>query len=362
MILFRRQMIVVSLFVLLALSCATLIAWAEPATDVNSQSRTYKNPILTEGGPADPDVILVDGTYYLYPTTHGHGYDVWTSTDLVNWEPRGSVFKAPHGGAWAPDVFHNKRGDGKFYLYYTDSGPDAPSNGPWGKQIGVAVIDSPLGPFEDKKVLAAGSIDAHLFQDDDGRLYLYYVEIANGFKIFAQRMADPLTPARGREGNRVEVLHPTERWEMVSGHVTEGPFMLKHKGIYYLMYSGTGADSPNYGIGYATSTSPLGPFKKYAGNPIVHRSDGTAGPSSSGTRATDVPGQEPRARAQAIYGPGHHCVVTGPDGKLWMIYHQKYDDSTNYDRFLALDPIWFDDGGKLHARVTRGTEEPAPEK
>ena len=40
--------------------------------------------------------------------------EMWTSTDLVNWKPRGSVFKAPHGGAWAPDVFHNKRGDGKF--------------------------------------------------------------------------------------------------------------------------------------------------------------------------------------------------------------------------------------------------------
>jgi beta-xylosidase len=272
MVLFRRWMIFVLASGLFLVGSAELAAVAEPAADTSSKPRTYKNPILTDGGPADPDVILVGKTYYLYPTTHGHGYDVWTSTDLVNWQPRGSVFKAPHGGAWAPDVFHNKRGDNKFYLYYTDSAPNAPLHGPFGKQIGVAVSDSPLGPFEDKKVLAAGSIDAHLFQDDDGRLYLYYVEIANGFKIFAQRMADPLTPARGREGERVEVLHPTERWEMASGHVTEGPFMLKHNGVYYLMYSGTGADSPNYGIGYATSNSPLGPFKKYAGNPIAHRS------------------------------------------------------------------------------------------
>jgi beta-xylosidase len=160
-------------------------------------------------------------------------------------------------------------------------------------------------------------------------------------------MADPLTP----EGDRIEVLHPTEPWEMVSGHVTEGPFMVKHDGRYYLMYSGTGADSPNYGIGYAISKSPSGPFAKSADNPIAHRSEDTAGQSSSGTK-----GQRP----QPIYGPGHHCVVTGPDGKLWMIYHQKYDDDTDYRRFLALDPIWFDDTGKLHARVTRGMDEPAP--
>jgi beta-xylosidase len=304
---------------------------AEPKRDSNAQSKTYSNPILADGSLADPDVILVDGTYYLYPTSHGSGYDVWTSTDLVNWKPRGRVFKAPHGGAWAPDVFHNKRGDGKFYLYYTDSAPDAPQHGPFGKQIGVAVSDSPLGPFDDKNVLAGGSIDAHLFQDDDGRCYLYYVHIVDGFKILAQRMSDPLT----KEGEPIEVLHPTEPWEMISGHVTEGPFMLKHDGTYYLMYSGTGADSPNYGIGYATSKSPLGPFKKSADNPIAHRGN-------------------------TIYGPGHHCVVSGPDGKLWMIYHQKYDGETNYQRFLALDPIWFDDGGKLHARVTRGTHETAP--
>lgn len=302
----------------------------EADVDRNGERKTYTNPILTTGYPADPHVILVDGTYYLYPTTHGRGYDAWTSTDLVNWEPRGAVFTTPRRGAWAPDVFHNKRGDGKFYLYYTDDDPDAP-RGPLGKQIGVAVSDSPLGPFEDKKVLAKGSIDAHLFQDDDGRYYLYYVEIINGFKIFAQRMADPLTS----EGERVEVLRPTEPWEMVSGHVTEGPFMLKRDGTYYLTYSGTGADSPNYAIGYATSKSPMGPFEKFADNPIAQRGKG-------------------------IFGPGHHCVVEGPDEKMWMVYHQKYNDGTNYRRFLALDRMWFDKAGRLHARVTRGTKEPAP--
>jgi xylan 1,4-beta-xylosidase len=315
---------------LLLMIGTTQIAHADRPATPTSEPSAYSNPILTKGNPADPHVILVDGTYYLYATTHGRGYDAYTSTDLVHWKDRGAVFTSPRGGAWAPDVFHNKRGDGKFYLYYTDDDPSAPRR-LTGKQIGVAVSGSPLGPFEDKKVLAAGAIDAHLFQDDDGRYYLYYVEILDGFKIFAQRMADPLTP----EGERIEVLRPTEPWEMVSGHVTEGPFILKRDGIYYLTYSGTGADSPNYGIGYATSKSPLGPFKKHNGNPIAHREKG-------------------------LYGPGHHCVVNGPDGKMWMVYHQKYDDGTNYRRFLALDRMWFDDEGKVHARVTRGTSEPAP--
>src|SRR5690606_24985181 len=91
---------------------------AEPAAPA-----TYKNPIVAAGNPADPHVIRVGDTYYLYATTHGRGYDVLTSKDLVHWENQGSCFDDPRGGAWAPDVFHNVRGDGKFYLYYTDNNP-----------------------------------------------------------------------------------------------------------------------------------------------------------------------------------------------------------------------------------------------
>jgi beta-xylosidase len=130
-------------------------------------------------------------------------------------------------------------------------------------------------------------------------------------------------------------MRPTEAWEKQSGEVTEGPFMLKRDGTYYLMYSGTGADSPNYGIGYATAKSPMGPFKKYAGNPIVQRGEN-------------------------VFGPGHHAVIEGPDGKLWMVYHQKDHERTGWARFVAIDPLWFDDEGVIHSRATRGSEHPAP--
>ena len=326
----RGSFLVLPLIAALMQTGAVRESAAEAPAAVPATERTYQNPVLTDDHPADPHVILVDGTYYLYPTTHTRGYDAWTSKDLVHWQHRGSVYEDPRGGVWAPDVFHHRRGDGKFYLYYTVDDPKNPRD-PLGKLIGVAVADSPLGPFEDRKLLVSGAIDAHLFQDDDGRLYLYYAEVAGGFKIFAQPMADPLTVA----GERTEVIRPTEPWEMASGEVTEGPWMLKRDGTYYLMYSGSGADSPNYAIGYATSKSPTGPFKKHAGNPIAQRAEG-------------------------IYGPGHHSVVTGPDGKLWMIYHQKVNAGVNYRRFTALDPIWFDDKGVIHARVTRGTKETAP--
>ncbi len=292
--------------------------------------KTYQNPLLESHDMADPDVLRVGNKYYLYPTWRGWGYDVFVSDDLVNWTHEGLAFKDARGGAWAPDLFHNKRGDGKFYLYYTDT-PSTGERTPTNKQIGVAVADSPLGPFVDKGSLERDSIDAHLFEDDDGKLYLYYVKFGPTNHIVVQAMVDPLT----KKGKPTDVIAPTEQWERISGPVTEGPFMLKHNGIYYLTYSGTGADSPNYGIGYATSNSPLGPFKKYAGNPIVKRTD-------------------------KVLGPGHHCVVEGPDGKLWMVYHQKRSEKQSYHRYLALDPMWFDDDGILHARVSFREDEPAP--
>jgi xylan 1,4-beta-xylosidase len=301
----------------------------QPAT-APAPANTYRNPLLPDREIADPFVLRVDGEYYLYATTDGKGYEVFVSDNLVDWQSMGRAFTDPRGGAWAPEVFHNQRGDGKFYLYYTDSMTNG-QRGPLEKQIGVAVADSPLGPFTDKAPLASHSIDAHLFQDDDGSLYLYYVNLAGGFKILVQPMADPLT----KQGEPKVLIRPTQDWEKRAGQVTEGPFILKHHGTYYLTYSGSGADTPDYAIGYATSQSPTGPFVKYAGNPIVHRGGN-------------------------VLGPGHHCVVEGPDGKLWLVYHQKWNAERNWRRFLAIDPIWFDDQGILHATPSRDTDEPAP--
>jgi beta-xylosidase len=303
---------------------------SEGVKETPALKATYRNPLLPEREIADPDVIRVGKTYYLYATTDGRGYEAFASTDLVHWERKSRAFSDPRGGAWAPDVFHHRKGDGKFYLYYTDS---AEGKGPalQEKQIGVAVADSPLGPFEDKGPLVSNAIDAELFQDDDGSFYLYYADLAGGFKIRVQPMADPLT----KRGEPRIVVRPTEEWERRNAAVTEGPVVLKRAGIYYLMYSGNGADWPDYAIGYATARSPVGPFEKYAGNPIARRS-------------------------QTVLGPGHHCVAEGPDGRLWLVYHQKWDAGHNFHRFLAIDPLWFDRAGVIHVKLSRGTSEPAP--
>ncbi|MGQ9592022.1 MAG: glycoside hydrolase family 43 protein, partial [Planctomycetota bacterium] len=281
---------------------------------------TYENPVI-EGNLADPCVIFHEGVYYLYATGEvdgDSGTRVYTSPNLVDWERGPVVFRPGEPHVWAPDVSRDPR-TGRFYLYYTVN-----------QTVGVAEADGPLGPFAIRRRFFDRAIDAHLFRDDDERLYLYFVKLP-GFRICVQPMASPTEP----EGEPKAILWPEADWEKRAGEVTEGPWMLKRGGRYYLLYSGSGANTPDYAVGYAVSESPLGPFRRAAENPIVRRSE-------------------------SVFGPGHGCAIRDGAGRWWHVYHQKRTDRVEWDRFIAIDPLWFDGEGRLSSRATRGAREPAP--
>ncbi len=294
---------------------------------------TYSNPVLVETysinrakparyfgtlGIGDPAVIFHQGKYYLYPTGDNHSYDVYLSDDLVRWTKGPKVFQTTENGVWAPDVFFN-RDDRMFYLYYTVNG-----------RIGVAAADRPDGVFRDKGTLIRNAIDAHLFRDDDGSLFLYYARYPE-FGIFVQPMATPVQ----KRGPPTELMTPSETWEMTNVPVTEAPWMLKHNGVYYLLYSGGSADTEYYAIGYATAERPTGPFTRYRGNPIVRRGDG-------------------------VFGPGHPSVTHDQAGRLWLVYHQQKDETKGWNRIICIDPLWFDSQGVLHGKASRSVPLPAP--
>ncbi len=164
-----------SLFVAVLAAVASAAAAAE----------TYRNPIIDEN-LADPAVIRHDGTYYLYATgavDGDNGYRVYTSDDLVNWKRGPVVFRPGQPHVWAPDVWRDPA-SGRFYLYYTAN-----------MTVGVADAEGPLGPFTAGKKLFDKAINAHLFRDDNGRLYLYFVQLP-GFRITVQPMASPTRTGR----------------------------------------------------------------------------------------------------------------------------------------------------------------------
>jgi xylan 1,4-beta-xylosidase len=294
---------------------------------------TYSNPVLVETyqinrvcpapyfgtlGIGDPAVLFHRGKYYLYPTGDNYSYSVYTSSDLVHWSKGPKVFQSGETGVWAPDVFFNQD-DGMFYLYYTVNG-----------RIGVASSDRPDGVFRDQQTLINNAIDAHMFRDDDGSYFLYYARFPD-FGIFVQPMATPVK----KKGGPVELLSPSEEWEMTTEPVIEAPWILKHKGVYYLLYSSGSADSEHYAIGYATSSTPSGPFTKYPENPVIGKGD-------------------------YVLGPGHVSVTRDQAGALWMVYHQQKAKTKGWDRIICIDPIWFDENGVLRGNASRGIPRPAP--
>jgi beta-xylosidase len=223
---------------------------------------------------ADPTILHNRGNFYLYGTVEGaagNGFLVYTSKDLKLWKlsrdnngyalKKGDAFGT--AGFWAPQVFtYNK----KFYMAYVAN-----------ENIAIAKSDNPAGPFKQvlKQSLSAPvkQIDPFVFIDDDGKKYLYHVRLTNGNKIFVAEMTDDFSSIKAETLR--ECITATQSWENTanaSWPVTEGPSVLKHTGVYYLFYTANDFRNPDYAVGYATSNSPLGPWQKFPGNPIMNKS------------------------------------------------------------------------------------------
>lgn len=287
-----------------------------PAYGQEMDIATYQNPILERKAGADPAVLFHEGTFYLYTTNSALA--VHTSTDLITWEQGPQVLPDHLKGAWAPEVYYHPD-DGKFYCYYTMR-----------YKIGVAVADAPDAMFEDLGFIAIPGIDAHPFRDDDGKLYLYFTHTPP-FSHYVIPMDTPINPG----GPVTKLFEVSEPWEKLGHPVNEGPWMLKRDGIYYLLFSGSSAETKHYAVGYATGPSPLGPFTKHPENPFFH------------DRYT-------------ILGPGHGSVARDRLGNLWHLYHQKTDPERGWSRYVCLDPIHFQPDNTLAGKPTLGVPQPVP--
>ncbi|MFI5961014.1 family 43 glycosylhydrolase [Streptomyces asoensis] len=273
-----------------------------------------KSPVLP-GLNADPNIVRFGDTFYMYPTTDG--FDGWSgtqfkaysSTDLVHWTDHGVILDLgpdvswADSRAWAPTIAEK---NGKYYFYYC-----ADAN------IGVAVSDSPTGPFKDaldKPLLKAGQysgqmIDPAVFTDDDGRSYLYW---GNGH-AYVVPLGDDMVSF---DASQVTDITP-------SGY-NEGSFVVKRRGTYYFMWSENDTRDENYRVAYATGPSPTGPWTKRG---VVLEKDLSLG----------------------IKGPGHHSVVQVPGTDDWYIAYHRFaipgGDGTH--RETTVDRMEFDADGLI---------------
>ena len=167
------------------------------------------NPVL-QGFHADPEILYSHQTkkYYIYSTTDGQSgwggwyFTVFSSDNLKDWKDEGVMLDLKSdqviwadGNAWAPCI-EEKIVDGKYkYFFYFSGNPTAGG----GKQIGVAVADSPTGPFKDlghpilteSPVGHGQQIDVDVFTDPvSGKSYLYW---GNGYMAGAELNEDMLS-------------------------------------------------------------------------------------------------------------------------------------------------------------------------
>ena len=312
--------------------------WGKPA----ELGELPNNPVLP-GFHADPEIVYSNqtGKYYIYSTTDGQPgwggwyYTAYSSNDLKDWTYEGIVLDLKSdqvswadGNAWAPAIEEKKTKDGyRYYLYFSGN----PKNG-GGKQIGVAIADSPIGPFTDlghpmitESPTGRGQqIDVDVFTDPvSGKSYLYW---GNGYMAGAELNKDMVSIKK----KTLTVLTP-EGGTLQDYAYREAPYVFYRNGLYYFMWSVDDTGSPNYHVAYGTSTSPLGPIK-VATDPIV---------------TIQNPEKE-------IYGPAHNSVICKPGTDEWyIVYHRinkHYLDkslSPGTHREVCIDRLEFNADGTI---------------
>ncbi|WNO53421.1 family 43 glycosylhydrolase [Stakelama saccharophila] len=271
---------------------------------------------------ADPSAMVVDDTVYLYPTHDGETLSAWASDDLEHWRREGPLLDiadidwidddgARFHALWAPDMV---AANGKYFFYYA-VGPQNPTP----SRIGVAICDTPTGPCRDSgKPLVGGgdgfeAIDPMVYVDPASGRRLLYAGGSAGSTLRLWELADDMvTVAR-----RVPVNQPP--------HFTEGAFMHRRDGRYYLSYSHGRYNDASYQVHYATADSPTGPWR-YQG--VLLKSD------------------------DRYKGPGHHAFFKSPiDGRWWIAYHrwEDKDDDGPYrgSRRVVVQPIEYDAAGRI---------------
>ena len=235
-----------------------------------------QNPFVQTWFTSDPAPMVHDGTMYVYTGHDEDGADffwmqewrVYSTQDMVNWQDHGSPlalesFSWADDRAWAGQTIER---DGKFYWYIC-----AHSRLSRGMAIGVAVSDSPTGPFRDaigKPLFENGSwdhIDPTVMIDDDGQAWLmwgnprvYYLKLNRDMISYSGELG---TLNMTEEGFGSPLRDERVQGKEYKDSYVEGPWLTKRNGIYQLLYAAGGV--PEH-ISYSTAPSPIGPWT-YAG-------------------------------------------------------------------------------------------------
>ena len=299
---------------------------------IKDKPLTFCNPLNINAGSerigrlGEPVVVLFKGDYYLF--AGGAGY--YVSPNLRDWTlvtspsfPRGIPSVATDGNILYACAM-NARG------VFTSTDP---KQGTW----------TQAGSFDSDRYG-----DADLFIDDNGRFYMFW-----GWSQLMPFQAVEIDPKTFKEIGKPVVCffgdykqHGFERRrpeDLIFPYFNhrpyfpeeypwiEGPWMVKHKGKYYLTYAAIGLEFKSYSTGVYVSDSPLGPFKYQPDNPLAFKTTGF------------------------MLGAGHGSTFHDKNGDLWTICMvPSFYGSGRGSSELALFPAAVDADGVMHADTSFG--------
>lgn len=302
----------------LAIVCAALSCGCGNKTEITS----WTNPLF-EGWYADPEAVVIDGEFWIYPT-YSHPFDqqlhmdAFSSRDLRTWTKHPRIISSEsitwlRRALWAPAVVQK---DGGYYLFFACNDVHPGEVG----GIGVAVSDRPEGPFTDllgkplvgEIVNGAQPIDQFVFRNpEDGVWYMYYGGWGHCNMV---RLSDDFRSLQPFPDGEIYK-------EITPENYVEGPFMFVRDGKYYFMWSEGTWTASDYCVAYAISDNPAGPFVRIG---KILSEDGVHGT-----------------------GAGHHSVVKHPSkDEYFIVYHRHPIGATDgNDRCVCIDRLEFDENG-----------------
>ena len=262
-------------------------------------------------GIGDPQILLHNGKYYCYATSHPKGFLARESDDLICWSEPVICFDASDNWGdnsyWAPEVVYL---NGRFIMHYTAR--DVKKNDTL--YLGVAVADSPLGPFRDVHGapmfdFGYAAIDGSVLITEEGN-YLYYsrdcsqnvIDGIHTSQIYCVMLDETLTRTVSEPKLMTTPVYDWELLSLPSGFVwNEGPTVIKYGDGYLMNYSANCYATNDYSVCIATAEHPMGPWKKSPeANPVLRERDG-------------------------LFGAGHNAFFTSKDGRLMTSFHVQTD-------------------------------------
>ena len=293
-----------------------------------------QNPIIRDQFSADPTARVFNNKVYVYPShdivpPEGQrqdwfcmeDYHVFSSENLTDWTDHGVIVtqnKVPwvrpdSYSMWAPDCVER---NGKYYFYF----PSAPKGG-MGFGVGVAIADSPEGPFvcESEPIKGINGIDPCVLLASDGNAYIFW---GNGrcakLKDNMKEIADDTPKEKVKWGEREFEMYGVNCLKGLPSRQAEGPFAFEYNGNYYLTYPYVRENTEV--LGYAMSKNPMGPYE-YKGIIMAEHENGC--------------------------WTNHHSIINYK-GQWYLFYHHNdFSPRDDKRRSVCIEKLYFNADGTI---------------